>query len=66
MEIQTFKIFSYCSDLTEKQQEYFEEYPCDIYITYTVVEEDDELGINSTLTSLGAEVGEEVLIHIDY
>lgn len=78
MVIKTFKIFSYCNDFDEKEdEELLDELSsgasCDSYITRTAYTleslnragyADDPLA--RKLVELGAEDGEEVLIHLDW
>ena len=75
----TKKVFSLCEDFNPDEgfEEMYEdlsaENSCDVYIDYTAMtKESEEKGgysndpIANRLVELGAEDGEEVLIHIDY
>jgi len=73
MKVITRKVFSYCNDIPEELQDRFEENACDIYIGYIAnskewleKEEYDEDLLANLLIELGAEEGEEVLIHMDW
>ena len=81
MEIVTKKIFSLCEDFNPEESGEVEEMydtlssetGCDVYIDYTAMTLETQEGhgysrddIAIRLVTLGAEDGEEVLIHIDY
>lgn len=67
MEIKTFKIFSYCDDFEDdNMQETLSECgSSDSYISYTATKEECD-SIGNHLVYLGANHGEEVLIHLDW
>lgn len=68
MEIKTFKVFSYCDDFTEEDdmQGALSDYGVnDSYITYVATKEECD-PIGNHLVYLGANHGEEVLIHLDW
>jgi len=70
----TRKVFSYCDDFDEELQDLLQEdRSCDVYIDYIAytkewLEENEyeEDLIANRLIELGAENGEEVLIHLDW
>lgn len=76
MEVKTYKIFSLCNDFGEDEDLYEQlsaEVGCDTYITYPASSREsliskgyDEDPVSIRLVELGADDGEEVLIHIDY
>lgn len=75
MEIKTFKIFSLCDDFPEDElyEQLSEHNNSDSYIDYTAMSKEKQVELDygedkvaNKLIELGAEEGEEVLIHLDY
>jgi len=73
MKTKTIKVFSYCEDFTEEEQELFQEASNDVYIEYTAYTKEwlEENGyendiISNKLIELGCENNEKVLIHFDW
>lgn len=68
MEIKTFKVFSYCDDFEgeDDMQDTLSEYgSSNSYVSYTATKEECN-SIGNHLVYLGANHGEEVLIHLDW